>query len=46
MPPNAGYAVAAYVITCVVLVGYAWRLFVRARREDPSHSPVETAAPR
>jgi heme exporter protein CcmD len=33
MPPeNAGYMVAAYVITAVVLVGYAVMLVRRARR--------------
>ena len=33
MPPdNAGYMVAAYVVTAVILVGYAVGLFTRARR--------------
>jgi CcmD family protein len=33
MPPdNGGYMVAAYVITAVVLVGYALMLIKRARR--------------
>ncbi len=33
MPPdNAGYMVAAYVVTAVILVGYAVRLWARARR--------------
>jgi hypothetical protein len=38
MPPdNAGYMVAAYVVTAVILVGYAaglWRRARRAVRED------------
>jgi len=37
MPPdNAGYMVAAYVVTAVILVGYAvglWRRAGRATRE-------------
>jgi hypothetical protein len=33
MPPdNAGYMVAAYIVTAVILVGYAARLWWRARR--------------
>ena len=33
MPPdNAGYMVAAYVITAVILVGYAARLWWKAGR--------------
>jgi CcmD family protein len=33
MPPeNGGYMVAAYVVTAVVLVGYAVMLIRRARR--------------
>ncbi|HWB39978.1 MAG TPA: hypothetical protein VG500_01905 [Gemmatimonadales bacterium] len=33
MPPeNAGYMVAAYVVTAVILGGYAASLWVRARR--------------
>ncbi|HEY9505152.1 MAG TPA: hypothetical protein VIQ27_04200 [Gemmatimonadales bacterium] len=33
MPPdNGGYAVAAYVLTAVILVGYAVLLVRRARR--------------
>ena len=33
MPPeNAGYMVAAYVVTAVILVGYAVMLVRRARR--------------
>jgi len=32
MPPdNAGYMVAAYVVTAVILVGYAVSLLARAR---------------
>jgi hypothetical protein len=33
MPPeNGGYMVAAYVVTAVILVGYAIMLVLRARR--------------
>jgi hypothetical protein len=33
MPPdNAGYMVAAYVVTTVILVGYSLGLWRRARR--------------
>jgi hypothetical protein len=33
MPPdNAGYMVAAYIVTAVILVGYAVGLWRRARR--------------
>jgi hypothetical protein len=33
MPPdNAGYMVAAYVVTAVILAGYALSLWGRARR--------------
>jgi hypothetical protein len=33
MPPdNGGYMVAAYVVTAVILVGYAAGLWIRARR--------------
>jgi hypothetical protein len=33
MPPdNAGYLVAAYVVTAVILVGYSLGLWRRARR--------------
>jgi hypothetical protein len=44
MPPeNSGYMVAAYVVTAVVLVGYAVLLVRRARRaierRDRSLSP-------
>jgi hypothetical protein len=38
MPPdNAGYMVAAYIVTAVILVGYAvglWRRAERAMREE------------
>ena len=35
MPPdNGGYMVAAYVVTAVILVGYAVGLWRRARRAD------------
>jgi hypothetical protein len=33
---NAGYMIAAYVVTAVILVGYAlalWRRFIRAKSE-------------
>ena len=33
---NAGYMIAAYVVTAVILVGYAvvlWRRYVRAKSE-------------
>ena len=29
---NAGYMIAAYVVTAVILVGYAWVLWRRFRR--------------
>lgn len=33
MPPdNGGYMVAAYIVTALVVVGYAVSLFVRARK--------------
>ena len=32
VPQNAGYMVAAYVITGVILLGYALSLYLRARR--------------
>jgi hypothetical protein len=33
MPPdNAGYMVAAYVVTAVILVGYAVNLWSRAKK--------------
>ncbi len=33
MPPdNTGYMVAAYVVTTVILAGYAWGLWRRAMR--------------
>lgn len=32
VPQNAGYLVAAYVVTAVVLVGYAVSLYLRTRR--------------
>jgi hypothetical protein len=31
MPQNAGYMVAAYVVTAVILVGYAVTLWRRGR---------------
>lgn len=31
VPQNAGYMVAAYVVTAVVLLGYAWLLYRRTR---------------
>ena len=42
MPPeNGGYMVAAYIVTAVILVGYAVMLVRRARRaiERASMSP-------
>jgi hypothetical protein len=32
MPDNGGYAIAAYVITAVITVGYLISLFQRGRR--------------
>lgn len=33
MPPdNGGYMVAGYVVTSLILVGYTWNLWRRARR--------------
>lgn len=31
-PANAGYMIAAYVVTAVIVVGYALLLFARARK--------------
>lgn len=31
MPQNAGYMVAAYVVTAVILMGYAMTLWLRGR---------------
>lgn len=31
MPQNAGYMVAAYVVTAVILIGYAMTLWRRGR---------------
>jgi hypothetical protein len=32
IPENAGYMIAAYIITGTILVGYAVSLYLRARR--------------
>lgn len=32
IPQNAGYMIAAYIITGVIVVGYAVSLYLRARR--------------
>jgi hypothetical protein len=32
IPQNAGYMIAAYVITGVILIGYTLSLYLRARR--------------
>lgn len=32
VPQNAGYMIAAYVITGVILIGYTLSLYLRARR--------------
>ena len=32
IPQNAGYMIAAYIITGTILVGYAVSLYLRARR--------------
>lgn len=32
IPQNAGYMVAAYVVTGAILLGYALSLYLRARR--------------
>lgn len=32
VPQNAGYMIAAYIITGVIVVGYALSLYLRARR--------------
>ena len=43
MPPdNAGYMVAAYLVTAVILVGYAVNLFSRARRATARNRTAET----
>lgn len=31
-PSNEGFMVAAYVVTAVIVLGYAWSLWVRGRR--------------
>jgi hypothetical protein len=44
MPPeNGGYMVAAYVVTAVVLVGYAVLLVRRARRAIERVSKIMSA---
>jgi len=32
VPENAGYMIAAYIITGTILIGYAVSLYLRARR--------------
>ena len=32
VPQNAGYMIAAYIVTGVIVVGYAVSLYLRARR--------------
>ena len=32
MPQNAGYMIAAYIVTTVIIVGYALSLWKRARQ--------------
>ena len=32
VPATGGYAVAAYVITAVILAGYAWILYRRGKK--------------
>lgn len=32
VPQNAGYMIAAYIVTGVILIGYALSLYLRARR--------------
>jgi hypothetical protein len=32
VPQNAGYMIAAYVLTGVILIGYTVSLYLRARR--------------
>ena len=32
VPQNGGYMIAAYVITAVIVLGYALSLYLRARR--------------
>ena len=32
MPHNEGYMIAAYIVTAVIVVGYALTLFRRSRR--------------
>jgi len=32
VPPNGGYMIAAYIVTAVILAGYALSLYLRARR--------------
>jgi len=31
-PDNAGYMIVAYLVTAVIVVGYAWSLWVRSKR--------------
>ena len=46
MPPdNGGYMVAAYVVTAVILVGYAVRLWRRARKALSGVGTRETMSP-
>ncbi len=45
MPPeNGGYMVAAYLVTAVILVGYAGRLWWKATRLGKSVNGGETEA--
>jgi hypothetical protein len=32
VPQNGGYMIAAYIVTAVIVVGYAVSLYLRARR--------------
>jgi hypothetical protein len=47
-PRNAGYMVAGYVVTAVILLGYLCSLWRRARRAVSGDitPPAGTAAPR
>jgi len=35
VPQNAGYMIAAYLVAALVLLGYAWSLWRRARASSP-----------
>ena len=48
VPQNAGYLVAAYVVTAVILLGYAFSLYRRSTGVNASartYTPASSARP-